>query len=36
MDNKMFCFQCQETARNIGCTQMGVCGKNPDTANMQD
>ena len=32
----MFCFQCQETARNIGCTQMGVCGKNPDTANMQD
>ena len=36
MDNKMFCFQCQETARNIGCTQMGVCGKDPDTANMQD
>ncbi|MDT4761909.1 hydroxylamine reductase [Sphaerochaeta sp. PS] len=36
MDNKMFCFQCQETARNIGCTQMGVCGKNPETSNMMD
>ena len=36
MDNKMFCFQCQETARNIGCTQAGVCGKDPATANMQD
>jgi len=36
MDNKMFCFQCQETARNIGCTQAGVCGKDADTANMQD
>ncbi|NBK22970.1 MAG: hydroxylamine reductase [Spirochaetia bacterium] len=36
MDNKMFCFQCQETARNIGCTQAGVCGKDAGTANMQD
>jgi len=36
MDNKMFCFQCQETARNIGCTQAGVCGKDPGTSNMQD
>lgn len=36
MDNKMFCFQCQETARNIGCTQVGVCGKDSETANMQD
>ncbi len=36
MDNKMFCFQCQETARNIGCTQVGVCGKDSGTANMQD
>ncbi len=36
MDNKMFCFQCQETARNIGCTQVGVCGKDPETSNMQD
>ncbi len=36
MDNKMFCFQCQETARNTGCTQGGVCGKKPETANMMD
>ncbi|MGB4408133.1 MAG: hydroxylamine reductase [Sphaerochaeta sp.] len=36
MDNKMFCFQCQETSRNIGCTQMGVCGKDPETSNMMD
>ncbi|MGE4454153.1 MAG: hydroxylamine reductase [Sphaerochaeta sp.] len=36
MDNKMFCFQCQETARNFGCTQAGVCGKQPETANLQD
>ena len=34
--NKMFCFQCQETAGNKGCTQTGVCGKNSDLANMQD
>lgn len=32
----MFCFQCQETAKNEGCTVRGVCGKNEDTANMQD
>jgi hydroxylamine reductase len=32
----MFCFQCQETARNTGCTVMGVCGKKEDTANLQD
>ena len=36
MENKMFCFQCQETARNIGCTQMGVCGKEAETSNMMD
>ncbi|NCB02476.1 MAG: hydroxylamine reductase [Spirochaetia bacterium] len=36
MDNKMFCYQCQETAKNIGCTQVGVCGKDSETANMQD
>lgn len=34
--NNMFCYQCQETAKNIGCTQVGVCGKDADTANMQD
>lgn len=32
----MFCFQCQETAKNQGCTVMGVCGKKDDTANLQD
>lgn len=32
----MFCFQCQETAKNFGCTISGVCGKKPDVANMQD
>ncbi|MBN2090608.1 hydroxylamine reductase [candidate division KSB1 bacterium] len=32
----MFCFQCQETAKNEGCTIKGVCGKNADTANLQD
>ena len=32
----MFCFQCQETAKNQGCTLMGVCGKKEDTANLQD
>ncbi|MGL4343607.1 MAG: hydroxylamine reductase [Cellulosilyticaceae bacterium] len=36
MDNKMFCFQCQETAGNKACTQVGVCGKKADLANMQD
>ncbi|MBW2643983.1 MAG: hydroxylamine reductase [Deltaproteobacteria bacterium] len=32
----MFCFQCQETAKNEGCTIKGVCGKPEDTANLQD
>lgn len=32
----MFCFQCQETARNTGCTVKGVCGKAPETAKLQD
>ena len=36
MDNKMFCFQCQETAGCTGCTKFGVCGKSPDLARMQD
>ena len=36
MENKMFCYQCQETAGCKGCTQMGVCGKKPETAAMQD
>ena len=36
MENKMFCYQCQETAGCAGCTQSGVCGKKPDVAAMQD
>ena len=36
MDNKMFCFQCQETAKGTGCTAVGVCGKKPEVASMQD
>lgn len=32
----MFCFQCQETARNQGCTVKGVCGKPEETADLQD
>jgi hydroxylamine reductase len=32
----MFCFQCQETAKNTGCTVKGVCGKPEETANFQD
>lgn len=35
MENKMFCYQCQETAGCSGCTQVGVCGKKPDVAAMQ-
>ena len=36
MDQKMFCYQCQETAGCKGCTMVGVCGKQPDVAAMQD
>jgi hydroxylamine reductase len=32
----MFCFQCQETAKNEGCTVKGVCGKPEETADLQD
>ena len=35
-ENKMFCFQCQETAKGTGCTVKGVCGKQPETARWQD
>ena len=34
--DKMFCYQCQETAKNEGCKVMGVCGKTADVANLQD
>ena len=32
----MFCYQCQETAKNQGCTIKGVCGKTEEVANLQD
>ena len=32
----MFCFQCEQTMNGKGCTISGVCGKKPDTANLQD
>ncbi len=32
----MFCYQCQEAAKNTGCTIKGVCGKTEETANLQD
>lgn len=35
-ENKMFCFQCQETAKGTGCTIKGVCGKEAETAKWQD
>ena len=34
--NDMFCFQCEQTAGGKGCTKVGVCGKKPDIANLQD
>ena len=37
MDNKMFCFQCEQAAHCTGCTgSAGVCGKSAETANLQD
>lgn len=36
MNESMFCYQCQETAGCKGCTRVGVCGKQPDVAAMQD
>ena len=36
MENQMFCFQCQETAKGIGCTVKGVCGKLPSTSKYMD
>ena len=32
----MFCFQCQQAAGNTGCVRVGVCGKQPETARLQD
>ena len=36
MENKMFCYQCEQTSGGKGCTKMGVCGKTPEVANLQD
>ena len=36
MENKMFCYQCQETVGCKGCTKAGVCGKSPELARLQD
>ncbi|MDY3946455.1 MAG: hydroxylamine reductase [Ezakiella sp.] len=36
MEDRMFCYQCQETANCTGCTKVGVCGKKPEVAIMQD
>ncbi len=36
MENTMFCYQCQETCKNYGCTVSGMCGKKPEIANLQD
>lgn len=35
-EEKIFCYQCQETNRNTGCTTMGVCGKKTETAAIMD
>jgi len=35
-DLQMFCFQCEQTAKGQGCTRLGVCGKQPETAALQD
>ena len=32
----MFCFQCEQTSSGKGCTKVGVCGKQPETAGLQD
>ena len=36
MENAMFCYQCEQTAGGKGCTKMGVCGKTPEIAGLQD
>ena len=32
----MFCYQCEQTAMGQGCTKVGVCGKKPEVAALQD
>src|SRR5574344_792022 len=36
MEYPMFCYQCEQTANGKGCTKLGVCGKTPEIANLQD
>ena len=36
LEMDMFCYQCEETAGGTGCTKVGVCGKKPEVANLQD
>ena len=36
MEYPMFCYQCEQTSGGKGCTKMGVCGKTPEVANLQD
>ena len=36
MADKMFCYQCEQTAGGLGCTRAGVCGKSPETAALHD
>ena len=36
MENSMFCYQCEQTVGGKGCTKLGVCGKTPEIANLQD
>lgn len=36
LDYEMFCYQCEQTANGKGCTKLGVCGKTPEVANLQD
>lgn len=36
LEYEMFCYQCEQTANGKGCTKMGVCGKTPEIANLQD
>ena len=36
LEDLMFCYQCEQTKNNVGCTKIGVCGKSTDVANIQD
>ena len=36
MDDKMFCYQCEQTVQGTGCTKVGVCGKSPEVSALQD